>query len=287
MTSTGPSLRYTEQALRSFFATTSLTPDDRFLLIDNDGTFNISGYEKLIEVRRNQTPLGFAQNANQYVELALKLKAHLFLMNNDLLFTPGWMDPLLPDTPEILSPLSNREVPYNFENFKTPVIMQLEDYLGKEKELENLAAHHRASTQGYMQVTILPFFCVKLSYAVMQAVGQFDQSFGKAGAEDYDYCLRAQLAGFSIKYALPSFILHFGGKASWSGVETRAEQEAREFEFKKQFAIKWGEDLFRMCLFEDRSYMAEGGKLWEFIKQGNHRAVVTELLGERKVQIKI
>ncbi len=287
MVTTAGSGRYTQYALKTFFEFTALGPEDRFILIDNDSTFDLAACPYPVHLVRNISPLGFAQNANQAIDLALSAAADLYFLNNDLIFTPNWLDPLLTASPAILSPVTNREARYDLEIFKTEMQMSLDDYLGKESNLYQLASIHSQCTSGTLRVTTLPFCCVKLPLEVMRAVGHFDDSFGKGGAEDYDYCLRAYLAGYTVEYALKSFILHFGGKSSWSGVETKEVQLARESHFRIQFGAKWGKALMLMLLFEDRSIIPEGSDLHKQIIAGNHRAVVEALMEDKEIPVKI
>ena len=100
---------------------------------------------------------------------------------------------------------------------------------------------------------VLPFFCVRIPQQVAQAVGNFDERFGKAGGEDYDYCLRAYLAGFSVQFALRSYLLHFGGKSTYSGAESDVEQTAREEKFRSEFRQKWGDGLADLILREQQN----------------------------------
>lgn len=263
MISTRHSLDYTSLALRSFFAHTRLAADDRFVLVDNDGSLpaeTLSSYPEA-ELRRNSSPLGFGANANRMIEEALSCGADLVFMNNDVVFTPGWQGPMDIASPAILSPLSNREIQYATsvaiaksatvpELFVCQMRMGLEDYAGHEDALEFIAKVHHRTGNGYWSVANLPFFCIKLPNVVLEAVGRFDESFGDGGGEDYDYCIRAALAGFDTQYALGSFLLHFGGKSSYSVPEERERFEAREAHFKKVFAEKWGKPLHDLMLLE-------------------------------------
>ena len=285
MVTTAKSARYTEHALRSFFENTTLADKDRFLLIDNDGGYELPLQHPQLELHRNATPLGFAENGNQLIDLANKEKADLFFLNNDIILTPNWLEPLLVDNSAIMTPLSNREVQYNFGDISFPMIMQLDDYFGKEAALKDLVTAHRSSAQGQLKVTVLPFFCVRIPYLVLSSIGHFDTSFGKAGAEDYDYCLRAFLGGFSVKYALQSYVLHFGGKSSYSGAETKEQQDERELKFRSMFGYKWGMQLLKLILFEDREILREGTPLAEEIKKGNHRYVIECLKGDKECAV--
>lgn len=280
MVTTSKSASYTPHALSSFFEHTTLNVGDRFLLIDNDGDFDATQlvHYPLVELCRNAQPQSFAANMNQALDIALSRQADLYFLNNDLIFSAGWIEPLLTDQPLILSPLSNRELQFQTNVYVTTMSMMLADYLGKEKEFQLLAAAYRQQAKGYYNVTVLPFFCVKVPYEILKVVGRLDESFGKGGAEDYDYCLRAILSGFQVKYALTSYILHFGGKSSWSGAETRAEQDAREHLFRTMFAVKWGEPLLRLFFFEDSTVLDEYPGLKEEIARGNHKQVVQTLM---------
>ena len=53
---------------------------------------------------RHETPRSFAANANLLLAAARAKSADLFLLNNDLVFTNGWLEPLLTDRRALLSP---------------------------------------------------------------------------------------------------------------------------------------------------------------------------------------
>lgn len=280
MVTTSKSASYTPHALSSFFEHTTLESGDQFLLIDNNGDYDATQLvtHPLVDLCRNEQPRSFAANMNQALDLAMAKQADLYFLNNDLIFSAGWIEPLLLDQPEILSPLSNREVQFQTNDFVTTMSMMLADYLGQEKEFQVLASEYRKQANGYYNVAVLPFFCVKVPYSILKVVGRLDESFGKGGAEDYDYCLRAILAGFKIKYALTSYVLHFGGKSSWSGAETRAEQDERELLFRTMFAIKWGEALLRLFFFEDSTVLDAYPELKGEVERGNHKKIVQALM---------
>ena len=280
MVHTEPSLRYTKTALQTFFEHTPLDSSDEFYLIDNDRSVTsslIAPYPD-ISVINNSKPFGFAENLNQIISVAAKKKADLFFLNNDLIFTPDWIAPLLMSDDAIVAPLSNRELQYDSDVFSTTVSMSLEDYLGKEQGLKQLVHVHRTRSQGYLNVVALPFFAVKIPYTAYMAVGYADEAYGKGGAEDYDYCLRANLAGIPTRYALSSYIVHFGGKSSWSGPESKKQQDAREEQFKAVFQDKWGESLFRLLFLEDQSVVLNDKHLSAATEAGNHKLVIESLM---------
>ena len=299
MVSTRASLEYTAVGVSSFFDKTPFGPHDRFFLIDNDlslapGSFSAS---LPIHLVKNPAPLGFAENVNQIIDRALTDQADLVFVNNDLVFTKNWLLPLRGDEPHILSPLSNREVQYaasvhvvktrHISNvFVSALEMKLSDYSGHEAATEAIAEAHRRSAAGRMPVYVLPFFCVKIPYAVMQEIGHFDVKFGKAGGEDYDYCLRAWLAGFRVEFVLDSWILHFYGKSSWAGAEAPADTLARESAFMAYFREKWGEDLFQLVLRENDKVL-EQNNLSSDAKNGGLRDNIIELMKGKTAQLRL
>ncbi len=286
MVTTAKSKRYTPYALETFFRYTPLESADRFILIDNDACSFLqseaAAFSSRVEVLANPTPIGFAANVNQLLRICQPAKADLYFLNNDLIFSEQWLEPLLLSEPWILSPLSNREVRYSSEAFRCETAMQLEEYLGKEEAFKVLCATHRQATTGHYNVIVAPFFAVKIPYAVYDQLGALDEEYGRGGGEDYDYCVRAILAGFKVKYALPSFILHFGGKSSWSGVETKDEQDARESRFRNRFADKWGRYLAELILYENQHVIAEFPGMPEKVAAGDLKAVVEELIAKGK-----
>lgn len=108
MISTESSVSFTKLALDSFFANTDLANEDKFILIDNDGSLpsDIVSDRRLI-ILNNPKSKSFAANVNQGLRMALREKANLFLLNNDLVFTENWCRYLEESKLEISSPLSN------------------------------------------------------------------------------------------------------------------------------------------------------------------------------------
>ena len=115
----------------------------------------------------------------------------------------------------------------------------------------NMRRNLSVLVSGYLRVLTLPFFAVKIPYAIYSVVGPLDESFGVGGGEDKDYCVRCYQRGFEIRFALNSYILHFQGKSTWRGAETREETAARDRFYSARFKEKWGEPLFRLMIFNE------------------------------------
>src|SRR4051812_5890209 len=96
MVTTRGSREYTPLAINSFFAHTELEADDKFFLIDNDGSHDTQGLlEEKITVIKNEKPLSFAKNVNQILGMCFENIANLFFQNNDIIFEKGCFPPLV------------------------------------------------------------------------------------------------------------------------------------------------------------------------------------------------
>lgn len=258
MITTSRSHAYTPVALASFLRTTRLENSDRCILIDNDANYDRPGSERF-ELWRNAQPMSFAQNMNRILDIAIATNQDAYLLNNDLVFTSDWDSPLKMSELAIVSPLTNAELSYKCDGVQFSSLMSLEEYIGHEQTLEKLAVAHRTRVTGFKEVLTLPFACIRIPREILGAVGRFDESFGLGGAEDRDYCIRAILAGFRIRYAMQSYILHFQGRSTWRGGESETETRERDEKYSIRFREKWGDDLFRIFIGLDSTVIAERG----------------------------
>ncbi|MDR3515208.1 MAG: glycosyltransferase [Azospirillaceae bacterium] len=249
MVTTARSTAYTRMALASFLAHTPLGPDDRVILIDNDGAAAPPANGR-VELVRNRWPMGFAANVNQVLEWARGSAADLVVLNNDIIFTPGWLPPLLVDDRAILLPMTNQHVEYHVGDVVFPAFLDLDGYLGREGELRAAARQHAATwaEAAVFRPLHLSFHAFRLSHTVLTTLGPFDEHFGPAGGEDGDYRIRAHLAGFDVRCAPTSFVLHFGGRSTWRSGEADSERDAREATMLARFRAKWGDDLTELFL---------------------------------------
>lgn len=282
MVSTRHSLEFTQLALESFSRTTTLEAGDRFVLIDNDRSLTDLTLPDFVKLRRNPEPKTFAQNMNSVLHLALDDSAAAILLNNDLVFTKNWLDPIRKEEISIISPLSNAEVPYEHGGLKCTFTMELEAYRGHEPDLEVIAEANKIRHTGFRNVHAFPFYCTFLPPAVLETVGFFDESYGAGGAEDKDYCIRALQAGYQIRYSLASFVLHFQGRSTWKGAEAPDETNARDEAYVARFREQWGDALARLFLANDltllQSPMLKGA--WQ---AGQYKFVVEQLLKNRHI----
>jgi GT2 family glycosyltransferase len=253
MVTTRHSNKYTNYAISSLVEQTKFESDDRVVLIDNDAAYTDlpASCRDRVELRVNPQPRSFAANLNQTMDIARPHRANVVFLNNDVIFSRAWFDALRVDGPFLLSPVSNAEIPYTDGDFQCRLGMDLEDYLGKEDAFREIVRRHRNRARGYMTVLTFPFFAVKIPYDVYSVVGPLDESFGIGGGEDKDYGIRCYKKGFELRFALNSYILHFQGKSTWRGAETREETAERDRFYIDRFRQKWGDALYEVLILND------------------------------------
>lgn len=155
----------------------------------------------------NKINLGFAGGLNVGVSRA-KGK-YIVLANSDLIFTPGWLDPLVAmakHDPQVavISPMTN----YVGEG---PQIDADAAALAP-KDAENFA-RKIAGRVGEIEVPDrLVFFCVLIKKNVYDLLGGLSGIYTLGNYEDDDFCLRARLLGYTLKIAKNSFVYHLGSK---------------------------------------------------------------------------
>ena len=75
-----------------------------------------------------------------------------------------------------------------------------------------------------------------------------------------------------------SYLLHFGGRSTWSGPETRAEWQARERHFIGVFVNKWGPTLSKFLLHRDHSVVSNDPELQRAEAEGGIAALIKAML---------
>jgi GT2 family glycosyltransferase len=285
MVTTAKSRRYTLPALESFLRNTVLDPGDHILLIDNDGDFDLPSSFRRVELIHRQSPASFAANVNLAIGQATEQKCDVVFLNNDMIFTWGWLDPLCVTDQTVLIPMCNQHIVYRQDGLQLRTTMIWEDYAGHEDALEKIAQNHRNNpkiSEPYWRPPRISFYCFRLPWAVHAALGPFDEGFGVGGGEDVDYRLRAYAAGFDTAIATRSYVLHFMGKSTWDSGETQKETRARDAVYMEYFRAKWGDDLARLFLFRnDSAQHAAMLGVDAMMRAGDYRGVIAHCLARR------
>ena len=239
---------YTKFALKSFFQNTDLDNDDEFFLIDNEkkNVNNFSHYKK-IKIIKNNSPLSFAENVNQSLKIAIENKKNLVFLNNDIIFTKNWFNPIDKISEFISIPVNNQLFGYQSDcnNLILKATMKYEDFNENYNLLNEIVDKHKKKFRPgqKFQTPLMPFFCFKIPYKILNKIGYFDTSFGKGGGEDIDYRIRCAKEGYEVNFILDSYLLHFHGKSTWDGNETQEETELRNKIYTEKFLKKWGKNL--------------------------------------------
>jgi len=274
---------YTNHAIDSFFKNTKLKENDEFLLIDNDGCdldkfFN---YKK-IQIIKNKTPMSFAKNVNQSIDYALKGNKDLIFLNNDIIFTKGWLEPLNLNSKNISIPVSNQIFPYESDcgNLKLKETMNLNDFNNNYDLLNEIVKKHieKYKLLTTAQGLLMPFFCFKIPYQILNEVGRFDEAFVNGG-EDVDYRIRSAKKGYDAYFILDSYLLHFHGKSSWDGVETDIQIKQRNKLYSEVFLKKWGKEMTQILIIRKnfQSILKEN-ELNEIFQKGKYGDLIRKLL---------
>lgn len=201
--------RATKPYIETLYKYTNIEDFD-LILVDNNSTDGTVEHLKELKTKYdnitlilNDKNLGYDVGNNQGLKLIdtsgdIKNK-YIGLFNNDLLFTPNWLEPCLKafeNDPRIglLSPRLPRKCKFDATNYLDHYEKFLEKYYQKFGEFSlNLTA--------YFCVAIMPV-------EVFKKVGLLDENFSPAFYEDNDYCMRVYYERYKIGYVNTSFVYH-------------------------------------------------------------------------------
>lgn len=273
MITTRSSRHYTELAIESFRKNTRLANGDEFILVDNDAELDYGTGNVFV----NHYPKSFAQNCNAMLDYANG--RHLALLNNDVIFTPGWNESVVQISNAIIIPSCNQTHLYSRNDLRLKEVMQLGDYNNRYTELNQIFEEHISKRYGFFERLLMSFYVFFLPANVYQKLGKLDESFGVAGGEDIDYRLRAIKTGIPVKYIGSSYLLHFSGKSSWDGPEQSEITQQRNYRYFSVFAQKWGEDLANLCLVGGNPHsVIEKYELRSFIENQDYSGAIKAVL---------
>lgn len=199
-----------------------------------------------VRVHLNASNLGFARSCNAGVALAEGVL--IGLLNNDLLFEPGWLEPMLAalDAPYLRAGLVG--------NVQFRVADGRLDHAGVRLNLQGQFEHVCVLPSADREVVEVPAVtgaCVLLRKADFDAVGGFDECYLN-GAEDLDLCFKLRAVGHRIYLAPRSRIRHHVS-LSRKQVTARDERNSQLLfarwrrEIKRNLAARWAERLQPGC----------------------------------------
>ncbi|HWD18472.1 MAG TPA: glycosyltransferase, partial [Verrucomicrobiae bacterium] len=228
---------HTEKCLQSLAAH---TPEPHeIIVVDNGSSDKTPGALRVLAVKNprirvvvNRENCGFAGGNNQ--GLAVARGRHVVLLNNDTVVSAGWLGRMLavferhPET-GMVGPMSNY--------VSGPQLITPAPY-SNLAEMPAFAAQWTSAHAGQsVEAARLVGFCVALRRDVVDKIGSLDTRFGNGNFEDDDLCIRARLAGYSLRIAQDSFVHHTGGQTFQGAKIDYAAMMQRNWQL---FKAKWG-----------------------------------------------
>jgi GT2 family glycosyltransferase/glycosyltransferase involved in cell wall biosynthesis len=182
-----------------------------------------------VEVKRNETALGFVQNANRgFRETRGDLVA---LLNSDTVVTPAWLVRLvnaIVSEPRIacVMPMSNQ---CSFHSVDVPMgwnVFQYSADLGR-----------RMQRTCFDAVTV-GGFCLLMRREALDDVGLYDEIYGRGYGEESDWCMRARRRGWKVVGAEDVFVYH-RGKVSFKSFKDETFREGNYQTFMARFGAEY------------------------------------------------
>jgi GT2 family glycosyltransferase len=171
---------------------------------------------------------------------ALARGEFIALLNNDLVLTHRWLEPML-DTHARLGARAGLVGNVQF-NARTGAL----DHTGIFINHKGIPEHDRTPVvdcrirgRDWRDVDLVTGACVLVRREVWTDLGGFDERYHNGG-EDVDLCLRAKAAGYANAVALRSVILHH--------VSASPGRKLRDEENCYQLMLRWREELTRLGL---------------------------------------
>jgi O-antigen biosynthesis protein len=281
MVSMQRSWEYSSYAIKTFAKNTPFNEQDVFILLD-DGSFGGAPDWVLprVEVLTHDKPRTLAENMNAGLAVAREREADFYFIHNDTIFPQGWIDAFLAERPSIIVPITNQDIEYETSGFVWAAQLILTDYSKRAPFLREVMKMNREKAIGFRPLLSAPFVCVKIPYQVYQTVGDFDVNFGRVGAEDRDYCLRAIEAGYSVEQATDSYVLHFGSKSTAGGGEKLIETQARVAQYLRVFEEKWGSTLKQLVFDSIDPIQILSSEATEMLNQAEFRKLIGLIKGK-------
>ncbi len=176
------------------------------IIIDNASCDGTVEYLKQLEQEKdnitiiyNSENLGYSKGNNQGLKLVNT--EYTALLNNDILLSPGWEEPLLKKLNEPLTGMvSSNAIQSRFVK-QNKFLSCAKEYAEKAKEK-------------YYETVKCDFSCVMFKTSLINSIGYLDENYSPAYFEDDDFCVRTILAGFKNYISSQSNIYH---KTSTSG----------------------------------------------------------------------
>ena len=226
-------LEETRPCLESLFATTTVPA--RLFIVDNGSEPSVREFLRGVKPRgvvrevvllQNETNEGFPRGMNRGIRASAA--PYVCLLNNDLRFTPGWLEELIEVARTnpgvgVVNPESN-----TFGNHP-PSGMGLEAY----------AQRLRARRGVFTEVGMCIGFCFLIPRELIGRLGGLSEEVERIFFEDEDFSMRVQAAGYRCVVAAASYVWH----AEHQTVKRMPERDALFSRNRRWCEERWGRRL--------------------------------------------
>lgn len=223
-------LEQTRPCLESLFESTAVPC--RLLIVDNASEPPVREYLSSVKpkgaireviVLQNERNEGFSAGMNRGVQESTA--PFVCLLNNDLLFTKGWLEEMLA--------VAEKDVTIGAVN---PASSTFGERPRAGESLEAVAGRRRALQAQYTEVGMGIGFCLLIKREVINRIGGLTKEVDRAFFEDEDYSARIQQAGLRCVVAEGAYVYHTEHQ-SVKDVPERRQLFARNQRWCHQ---KWG-----------------------------------------------
>jgi len=235
-----PVLNQTDMTHECITSIRETVQDCEIIIIDNgsEPPFKapFTGYID-ITVLRNEENKGFPMAVNQGIQAA---KGDIvFLLNNDIIVTPGWTESLIIALGEfsIVGPVTNYCA--GMQNITIGAY--------QTKEELNKAAWIWSEQCGddTQEVNFVIGFCMAFKRSLFDEIGPLDESLWPCCGEEVDFCFRAREAGHRVGIVTGCYI-HHEGSATLNEMEKAGQMNYAEIckRNDEHLEKKWGKDYW-------------------------------------------
>lgn len=248
-------LSLTQAMLASLQATLPVGLTHEIIYVDDGSTDGTRAWlatlrEPPFRVVLNEKNLGYAGANNRAARIARG--ELLVLLNNDLILTPRWLEPMLgahATLGERAGIIGNVQ-----RNARTGMVDHagiVINLTGKPEHLRELPPPREIARSPTRPVPAVTGACLLIARDLWQQLGGFDEGFMNGG-EDVDLCYRARAAGREIVVVLDSVIRHH--VSSSVGRKLRDEENSRRLmqRWQREFIATSGHIVHRWS----RHYLA-------------------------------
>lgn len=239
------------------------------ILIDNGSAEPMTYENPSVVMIKNPENVGFAKAVNQGIALATG--EIVLLLNSDVFISEKTLKEMMSHLDSdsrtgIVGPMflyPNGRFQTSAGRFPTPWSELLRfSMAGKVVTGGTLIYRNPFNRKFFKEPRLVDWVsggCMLIKRSVIEKIGSLDERFF-FGVEDFDYCYRAQQAGFKIMYLPTVTIIHHhgfssGGRRSTSSL--RREQQGMDYFLKKHFPRKVFLHRFVTCLYRGKIFVLD------------------------------